>query len=86
MLHPLQWPEPELGYALDRPYWGQGIASEAARAARDWAFATLDVDRMASFIRPGNAGSIRVAKKLGASREGMVDLRGSEAEWWVHRR
>ena len=86
VLHPLEWPEPELGYALDQPFWGRGIATEAARAARDWAFASLDVDRLASFIRPGNAGSIRVAEKLGASCEGMVDLRGSEAEWWVHRR
>ncbi|MGP0000749.1 MAG: GNAT family N-acetyltransferase [Acetobacteraceae bacterium] len=86
VLHPLEWPEPELGYALDQPFWGRGIATEAACAARNWAFATLDFDRLASFIRPDNARSIRVAEKLGASREGMVDLRGSQAEWWVHRR
>ncbi len=86
VLHPPEWPEPELGYSLDQPFWGRGIATEAARAARGWAFASLDVDRLASFIRPGNARSIRVAKKLGASREGMVELCGSQAEWWVHRR
>jgi RimJ/RimL family protein N-acetyltransferase len=83
---PPEWPEPELDYSLDQPFWGRGLATEAARAARDWAFATLDFDRLASFIRPDNARSIRVAEKLGASREGMVDLRGSQAEWWVHRR
>jgi RimJ/RimL family protein N-acetyltransferase len=86
ILHPLEWPEPELGYSLDQPFWGRGIATEAARAARDWAFATLDFDRLASFIRPNNARSISVAKKLGASREVMVELHGSQAEWWVHRR
>jgi RimJ/RimL family protein N-acetyltransferase len=86
VLHPLEWPEPELSYSLDKPFWGRGIAPEAAQVARDWAFATLRVDRLASFIRPDNARSIRVAEKLGARREGMVGLRGSQAQWWVHRR
>ena len=43
VLHPLEWPEPELAYSLDQPFWGRGLATEAARAARDWAFAWLDV-------------------------------------------
>ncbi len=85
ILHPLEWPEPELAYSLDQPYWGRGLAGEAARAARDWAFATHGFARLASFIRPDNARSIRVAEKLGAVREGMVELRGSPAQWWVHR-
>jgi RimJ/RimL family protein N-acetyltransferase len=55
-----------------------------AQAARGWAFATHGFARLASFIRPDNARSIRVAEKLGAVREGMVDLRGSPAECWVH--
>ncbi|MGA9013924.1 MAG: GNAT family N-acetyltransferase [Acetobacteraceae bacterium] len=86
VLHPPEWPEPELAYSLDQPFWGRGLATEAARAARDWAFASLDFNRLASFIRPANARSLRVAEKLGASREGMVELHGSQAEWWVHRR
>ena len=39
VLHPLEWPEPELAYSLDQPFWGRGLAIEAARAARGWAFA-----------------------------------------------
>ena len=85
VLHPLEWPEPELAYTLDQPFWGRGLASEAARMARDWAFAQHGFSRLASFILPGNARSIRVAEKLGAVREGTVDLRGFQAEWWVHR-
>lgn len=85
VLHPLEWPEPELAYTLDQPFWGRGLASEAARAARDWAFAQLGLPRLASFILPDNARSIRVAEKLGAVREGTVELRGFHAEWWVHR-
>jgi RimJ/RimL family protein N-acetyltransferase len=39
IFQPLDWPEPELAYSLDQPFWGQGFASEAAAAARDWFFA-----------------------------------------------
>ena len=85
VLHPLEWPEPELAYSLDQPFWGHGIAGEAARAARDWGFARHGFSRLASFIMPDNARSIRVAEKLGAVREGTVELRGFHAEWWVHR-
>jgi RimJ/RimL family protein N-acetyltransferase len=80
VLHPAEWPEPEIAYALARDFWGQGLATEAAAAARDWAFARHGFARLASFILPGNAQSIRVAEKLGAVREGMVALRGFQAE------
>ena len=86
VLHPADWPEPELAYSLDVPFWGQGFAVEAAAAARDWAFADHDFERLASFILPDNSRSIAVAQTLGAVREGMVALRGFAAEWWVHRR
>jgi RimJ/RimL family protein N-acetyltransferase len=85
VLHPLEWPEPELAYTLDQPFWGRGLASEAARTALDWAFARHGFSRLASFIMADNARSIRVAEKLGAVREGTVELRGFQAEWWVHR-
>jgi RimJ/RimL family protein N-acetyltransferase len=82
--HPADWPEVELCYSLAQEFWGRGIATEAARAARDWAFANHGFARLASFIWPGNARSIRVAEKLGAVRESMVSLRGFDAQWWVH--
>lgn len=86
VLHPVDWPEPELSYSLDRPYWGQGFAVEAAAAARDWAFSACGMERLASFILPDNMRSTRVAGTLGAVREGVVELRGFLAEWWVHPR
>lgn len=73
--------EPELGYLFRPSAKGQGFATEAASAARDHAFATLGLDRLVSYIDPANPGSVRVAQRLGAVREGEVD--GSEA--WVHR-
>jgi RimJ/RimL family protein N-acetyltransferase len=86
VLHPADWPEPELSYSLARAAWGSGFATEAARAARDWAFSAQKFECLASFILPQNARSIRVAQKLGAKLHGIVTLRGFEAERWVYRR
>ena len=36
VFEPLDWPEPELAYSLDQPFWHQGFATEAAGAACDW--------------------------------------------------
>ena len=41
IFQPLDWPEPELAYSLDRPFWGQGFATVAATAARGWLFGTF---------------------------------------------
>jgi RimJ/RimL family protein N-acetyltransferase len=82
--HPADWPEAELAYSLAREFWGQGMAIEATEAVRDWAFARHGFARLASFILPDNARSIRVVEKLGAVRDRMVDLRGFQAGCWVH--
>jgi RimJ/RimL family protein N-acetyltransferase len=58
-------PEVELGYRLSQEYWGRGLATEAARAVRDYAFRHLGMTRLISMIEPGNQRSIRVAKKAG---------------------
>ena len=85
VLHPAEWPEPELAYSLDRPFWGRGLAVEAAVAAREWAFRQHGFARLASFILPDNIRSIRVAERLGAEHEGMAEIRGFQVQWWVHR-
>ena len=57
--------EIEIGYHVRRDLWGQGYATEAARACRDYGFAHLKVDRLISLIRPENLASRRVAEKNG---------------------
>jgi len=57
--------EPEIGYLIHRPYWRQGLASEAARAVRDYAFRVLNKDYVISLIRPVNEPSQGVARKMG---------------------
>jgi len=55
----------ELGWHVRRDRWGQGIATEAGAACRDWCFTNLDVDHLISLIRPENRQSWHVAEKLG---------------------
>ena len=86
IFHPLDWPEPEIAYSLDQPFWGQGFATEAASAARDWLFEHSPLQRAASFIRPDNLASKRVVERLGAVCERTFELRGSTYEYWTHYR
>jgi [ribosomal protein S5]-alanine N-acetyltransferase len=57
--------EIEIGYHVRRDLWGQGHASDAARAWRDYGFATLNAGRLISLVRPENLASCRVAEKTG---------------------
>ncbi len=63
---------PELGWRLARTAWGQGLATEAATAARDDAFDRLGLEELISSIHPENARSRRLAAKLGMSLEQQV--------------
>ena len=74
--YPDGWPDRELGWALRREFWGQGFATEAARAASGFAFQQLGWEHLISLIMPGNARSIRVAELLGAKPAGEAMVRG----------
>lgn len=84
ILHPAEWPEPELAWGIAPAAWGRGLATEAARAVRDWGFVHHGFPRLVSFILPQNQRSARVAQKLGAVREGSVTVRDFGADLWVH--
>ncbi len=65
-IDPEGWPDFELGWSIKRSYWGQGIATEAARVARNYAFTTLRRPYLIHLIDPDNLASIRVEEKIGA--------------------
>ncbi len=67
------FPEKELGWLLYAGYEGQGYASEAAIALRDWAARTLGLRELVSYIAPNNAASIALAERLGAVRDPLAD-------------
>lgn len=55
----------ELGYRLDRAFWGRGIASEAAKAVKDYSHITLHIPYLISIIHQKNVASKKVAQKIG---------------------
>ena len=56
---------------------------EAARASIDWTFATFEIDEIIHCIEASNEPSKSVARRLGARRDGDVDLSGKINERWV---
>ena len=56
---------PELGYWLGVDYWGQGLATEAARAVIDFTFEQFDAAHMRSGARVANPASRNVLEKCG---------------------
>ena len=73
---PEGWPEPELMWGLAANAQGKGFATEAARRIRDFAYRSLAFTTLTSLIVAENAPSLRVAARLGATRERDIELRG----------
>jgi ribosomal-protein-alanine N-acetyltransferase len=71
--------ELEIAYRLDSSHWGQGLATEAARAVRDYAFDELQLSRVTSLIHPNNIASRRVAERNGMIPEKETVFRGFPA-------
>ncbi len=61
--------EIELVYVFAKPVWGNGYATEIARAIRDYAFTVLELERIVALIEPDNRASQRVAEKIGMTHE-----------------
>jgi len=58
-------PTPEIGWFIDRDYWGQGLATEGAIAAIRFAFDELDIERLIGIYNAQNLASGRVMEKIG---------------------
>ncbi|WP_235856966.1 GNAT family N-acetyltransferase [Occultella glacieicola] len=77
-----------LGYCLKEAAWGHGYATEAARVLLQWAFDTLDLNRVQSETDTRNGASARVLEKLGFVREGTLRadciVNGAVSDSWVY--
>ncbi|HUN51304.1 MAG TPA: GNAT family N-acetyltransferase [Candidatus Sulfotelmatobacter sp.] len=62
----------ELAYRYRPEAWGQGIATEAARAVLDYGFGVLKLDPIVAVTHPENEGSKRVLAKLGFRYQGAA--------------
>jgi len=65
LVHPDGQPEAEIKYALKRSYWGQGLATEAARAMLAYGAAAHGLQHIIATIAPENMASHRVLEKAG---------------------
>ena len=66
-------PELQLLYGLTPDHWGQGLATEAARAVTDYAFDVLGFDRVIAATDVPNQASVRVMERLGMRFERRTD-------------
>jgi RimJ/RimL family protein N-acetyltransferase len=86
LLNPEGWPGLEVAWTLARERWGNGFATEGAKAALDYGFSVLKLDHVISLIHPDNAASIRVALRLGEKLERQVELMGvMRSVYGIHR-
>jgi RimJ/RimL family protein N-acetyltransferase len=62
---PTMMPTPEIGWFIDKQYWGQGLAPEGALAVLDFAFNEVGIDRVIGIYNAHNTKSGRVMEKIG---------------------
>ena len=60
----------EIGYVLNKAYWGRGLMPEAVRAAIQYAFEEMGLDVLSVVHYPFNERSKRVIEKCGFIYEG----------------
>jgi RimJ/RimL family protein N-acetyltransferase len=66
-------PAVEVAWRLDQPFWGQGYATEAARAAIQDGFTRIGLKEIVAITRPANIPSERVMQRLGMTRSAEFD-------------
>lgn len=81
---PPEFPEIEIGWTLFEPHRGKGYVDEAARRVRAYAFETLKLSTLVSYIAPENEPSRRVAERLGARHDGRIAINGKTVDVWRH--
>jgi [ribosomal protein S5]-alanine N-acetyltransferase len=62
----------EIGYILNRRFWGNGFITEALTALVGFAFEKMNLHRIEADIDPRNAASRRVVERLGFQKEGHL--------------
>jgi len=74
----LELDETEVGFLLDRPYWGKGYATEAAQASLQFGFEHFSLDHIIALVHPENLASQRVVEKCGMVILNTISLWGME--------
>lgn len=75
--------EVELGYALDKPYWNLGLATEGSLASLKYGFEIVGLERIVGIARPENVASQRVMQKVGMTYEKNAYFYNSEVVYYA---
>lgn len=67
-----RWSSCTLGYELARAAWGQGYMSEALACVLPWGFEAMALNRVEAKIHADNTASVRLARRFGFVREGVL--------------
>jgi len=70
--------EIEIGYLLDKSYWGSGLATESARAGVEFGFDQLGIEEIIGIVHPKNIASQRVLEKIGLKFQEKTEYFGME--------
>ena len=62
----------EIGYALNREFWGKGYITEALNSLFRFAFEELKLHRIEADVDPRNNASIKILEKFGFQKEGYL--------------
>ncbi|MBV8725089.1 MAG: GNAT family N-acetyltransferase [Candidatus Eremiobacteraeota bacterium] len=69
-------PEIEIAYHFAKESWGNGYATEAAKAVLQYGLQTIGLERIIAIVMPQNVASCRVAEKAGMRFEGAATYYG----------
>ena len=87
LVHQEEWTEgehrTEVGWRLDRAFWGRGLATEAAKASVYHGLEHIGLERVISIIQPENGASRRVAEKAGLTLRGESRWRDTPVVWYA---
>jgi len=72
----------DLGYRLIRKYWGQGYATESAKASLHYAFNKMNLEAVYAMADVNNIASINVLKKTGLQLTETITFEGRPTHWF----
>ena len=74
----------QIGYDMAKDHWGQGFAQEAIREMLIFCFEEMDLNRIEIWTSTANLRSLRLAERLGFTREGTLRKRILEDDGCFH--
>lgn len=75
--------EIEVGYRLEKKFWGMGLATEAAEASLRYGFHELGLERIVGVVHPENVPSQSVIQKIGLRYVKEARFYNSDVEYYA---